>query len=224
MAKIFTKIVTGLVLVIVGGVVFSVNPNHSATTVKAGGAPDVKTDWTATQLLAINTKGTTGDADTAVNTRKTEFAIGVAAWHVNYQQKNSAGTYTTVYKEDWSLPSAASIPNCYANSAQCSPGGAYASQWLWAYAREDESTCQESNWQFTATASNDPALYVTNPSSRAGGPGAISGVDDRNINQLLTLGAYGWLHGEFAKVGTRGTVICAGTMIPLEWVVSGTFQ
>lgn len=213
MAKLVTKVIAGIAMIVLGGILFSANTSRTSSVARATN-PDIHSDWTATKLFVIQTNTTPG---VGIYTGKTEFAIGVAGWHVALKQ-NINGVMTDKYTEDWSLPS---MPNCYADPASCSPGGTNAGSWLWSYAHENGTDCQESTWTFNTANPTDAALYVTNPASnRAGGPGGISSTAGDDINQLFTLGAYGWVHGRVAN-SDRGGIVCGGSMIPLTWSVDG---
>jgi hypothetical protein len=205
--KVILQYTLGFVLAALG--VFLIYSNQNSSRISAQTAPDVVEDWRATKVLTIDTQGNVGNE---LGRSKRNFAIGPGEWTVSYSESG-----IEKYRETWTLPS---MPNCYADAASCSPGGANASKFIWGLVCDTSvANCPARTWTFGLMNPDDAALFIRD-NGRACGQGTISGKDDRNIHNISLMGAYGWVHGRY-DVGGRGGFVWAGFLLPTEWRVSG---
>lgn len=231
-------------LVLAGGIgllVFSQLHNKSsnvavaATNINGNTPVDVKTNWVATKLLAIKF---------ANNPTLPPLPIGVSEWTNTFQQRQPDGTYVNKYTEVWSLPpdnnGVAGLPDCYHNFSNCYAGGKWNGKYLWSFSSSGNSYSDKINGiqttddrNFTTVVSlpvGDPSFHNTETNScspnSGGGLGTIgfpTGCTSQNNNGAVTTGPYGWAYG---KVDNEKMVVPStiGTLMPLQWTVSGYFQ
>lgn len=210
---IISKFVVGLVLFGVGGF-FLFTVDNKSDVAKASSGTVIKSYWEATQLLTIDTNGVLWRE---LGKSKRYFAIGPGEWKVVMKEVQGADE-VDVYEETWSLPS---MPNCYQNpSSNCGPTTG-AENFLWSLGWETGRDTTPRSWTFTLKPPGDAELFKVN-NDRAFGQGSIGGADETNIHAIVTNGSYGWMHARFDEADAGG-VVTAGSMIPLKWVVTGTF-
>lgn len=192
--------------------VATTNAAITGTTTSGSTSGTYTANWTATNVLAINTN----NLPIAYNdtSSRTWMAIGVSGWHVDYLSGS-----TKIASEDWSAPD----PVCYKSMSTCVPGGANAGSYLYGIVSEYNMT-QYLNMTIQSISPTDSRLYDTSSvNPRFQGPGAVGQTNSSsNIEGFYTSGAYGWAAGAVTGNASRDYRTAVGVMIPLKWTVSGT--
>jgi len=205
---------------------FVVLNNSGESLVRAQTTPtDTQTTWKATKLLALDVVNPTS------GTSKNTIALGPAEWQVTYNTRDEGGTLVPVYTETWSIPTY--DEKCYEISYDCNAASKMNEHWLWGSSTYGLHPTQINRNQLATTtfglrtvetASQD--IRGTLQSNGSAFLRTFSSTTTQFNTFLQTVGAYGWqLMAETTDGPAAGfKTLRTGTMIPLEWTVTGSFK